>query len=223
MKLGVPALIGAGVATAAATIGATVALEWTRGITIDRSPEEIWPWSAQMGYGRGGWYTPEAFDRWANRWLWRSPEAYRSSPWRLLPEYQHVAVGELIPDGPDYGAYFRVMDVLPGRHLVLWSLRHPLRPHPVDPTDAEALRHCEEEVRSGGTWLEFSWAFVLRPAGARTRLLVRCRANLARLRGVKVRAERAGERERYRRWAATSREWAVMAEPCRAPVEAMRV
>jgi hypothetical protein len=33
-------------------------VEWTRGITVRASPERIWPWLVQMGYGRAGWYTP---------------------------------------------------------------------------------------------------------------------------------------------------------------------
>jgi hypothetical protein len=32
--------------------------EWTRGITVGTGPEQVWPWLAQMGYGRGAWYTP---------------------------------------------------------------------------------------------------------------------------------------------------------------------
>jgi hypothetical protein len=24
-------------------------------------PERVWPWLAQMGYGRGGWHTPQGF------------------------------------------------------------------------------------------------------------------------------------------------------------------
>ena len=34
----------------------------TRGITIAASPDAIWPWLVQMGYGRGGWYSYDAMD-----------------------------------------------------------------------------------------------------------------------------------------------------------------
>jgi hypothetical protein len=30
---------------------------WTRAITINASPEAIWPWLVQWGQGRGGWYS----------------------------------------------------------------------------------------------------------------------------------------------------------------------
>lgn len=28
----------------------------TRAITVHRPPAQVWPWLAQAGYGRGGWY-----------------------------------------------------------------------------------------------------------------------------------------------------------------------
>jgi hypothetical protein len=34
----------------------------TRAITIDASPEEIFPWLLQIGYGRGGWYSYDWID-----------------------------------------------------------------------------------------------------------------------------------------------------------------
>ena len=40
-------------------------VEWTRGVTVHAGPERVWPWLAQMGYGRGGWYTPQWVDLFA--------------------------------------------------------------------------------------------------------------------------------------------------------------
>jgi hypothetical protein len=34
-------------------------VQWTRGVTVHAVPEPVWSWLAQMGYGRGGWYTPQ--------------------------------------------------------------------------------------------------------------------------------------------------------------------
>ena len=28
--------------------------EWTRGVTVHATPDRVWAWLAQMGYGRGG-------------------------------------------------------------------------------------------------------------------------------------------------------------------------
>jgi hypothetical protein len=154
-------------------------LVWDRGVTIDRPPQAIWPWLAQMGYGRAGYYTPEAFDRWADRWLWHDPNRV-PSPWRIDHTLRPVVAGGVIADGPGFAAYYRVLAAEPGWHLVLWSLRHPGRGKPVNPHDEAALRRRERELRDGGVWLDYSWVFVLRPLGGdRTRLLVRCRADLA--------------------------------------------
>ena len=66
------------------------------------------------------------------------------------------------------------MALQPPRHLVYYSLRHPWRGKPVDPSDEAALAARERELRAGGLYLEFSWAFVLRAVGAyHTRLLLR--------------------------------------------------
>jgi hypothetical protein len=76
----------------------------------------------------------------------------------------------------------RVLALEPARHLVFYSLRHPWRGKPVDPSDEAALQAREEELRAGGLYLEFSWAFVLRPVdGQRMRLLLRARNNVAPL------------------------------------------
>lgn len=37
--------------------------EATRAVTIDAPAVEVWPWVAQMGYGRGGWYGWNPLDR----------------------------------------------------------------------------------------------------------------------------------------------------------------
>jgi hypothetical protein len=84
-------------------------VEWTRGVTVHAAPDRVWPWLAQMGYGRGGWYTPQWVDLFANRWVFGVRHRFPASAGRLLPEYQQVAVGDLICDGPDYASYFRVL------------------------------------------------------------------------------------------------------------------
>lgn len=147
-------------------------LEWTRATTISAPPERVWPWLVQMGYGRGGWYTNERFDR----IVWR---VENKSSEVILPQWQHLSVGDIVPDGPDYAAYFRVMEVRPREALVYHSIRHPYRGQPVDPTNPEALARRENDLVAGGVYIDFSWAFVLRPVGDHaTRLLLRTRANV---------------------------------------------
>ena len=77
-------------------------VEWTRGVTVRTPPERIWPWLVQMGYGRAGWYTPAWVDRILEPSLFQLQTPSPKSPHRLLPEFQSLAVGDLIADGPDY-------------------------------------------------------------------------------------------------------------------------
>lgn len=58
----------------------------TRAITIDAPPGTVWPWIAQLGYRRGGFYTYDLVDN-----------AGEPSADRVMEEYQHIGVGDLIP------------------------------------------------------------------------------------------------------------------------------
>jgi hypothetical protein len=153
-------------------------VEWTRGITVCTSPERVWPWLAQMGYGRGGWYTPQWVDLLANRWVFGHSTPFPTSADRLLPQYQDVAAGDIICDGPNYASYFRVQRVDPLHALVYRSIRHPRRGSPIDINDPESPSKVEKQLRDSGTYVDFTWALVLheRPRHE-TRLLVRTRAN----------------------------------------------
>jgi len=59
---------------------------WTRAITIDAAPEQIWPWLVQWGQGRGGWYSYD--------WLENLFGFDIHTADRILPEYQNLAVGD---------------------------------------------------------------------------------------------------------------------------------
>ena len=145
-------------------------VQWTRATVLDAEAAEIWPWLVQMGFGRGGWYTSERFDRLV--WRIANPSAET-----ILEEWQQLAVGEIVPDGPEFAAYFHVASVDRDRHIVYRSIRHPWRGHPVDPSDRPAVAALEQRLRAEGMYLDFSWAWVLTPvAGGRTRVTVRTRA-----------------------------------------------
>ena len=123
------------------------------GITIDASPDRVWPWLVQMGWGRGGWYTA----RWVD---WLLFPANRSSADCVVAELQSLRQGDFVPDGPpETGCSFVVELIDPNRTLVLHSVSHL----PVSwRTRAE---------------VDWSWAFLLAPldAGERTRFLLRSR------------------------------------------------
>jgi hypothetical protein len=62
----------------------------TRAITIQGTPEQIWPWLLQMGYGRAGFY---GYDILENQ---GSPRGLTSAD-RILPEFQGFKVGDVVP------------------------------------------------------------------------------------------------------------------------------
>lgn len=59
---------------------------YTLGISVDASPEAVWPWIAQIGQGRGGFYTYQTLENMAGCRITNTTE--------ILPEHQHPAVGE---------------------------------------------------------------------------------------------------------------------------------
>ena len=62
----------------------------TRAVTINAGPERIWPWIVQIGLGRAGWYSYDLIDNLG-----------RASADEILPEFQDLEVGDLIPISPD--------------------------------------------------------------------------------------------------------------------------
>ena len=82
----------------------------TMAITIGARPEHIWPWLVQMGYQRGGLYSYDWLDRLFGYLDRQSAEA-------ILPEFQCLAVGDVIPLGRGQG--FPVTVIEPYRALVL--------------------------------------------------------------------------------------------------------
>lgn len=82
----------------------------TMAVIVDTPPEHIWPWLVQMGYKRGGLYSYDWLDR-----LFGSLD--RPSADRILPEFQHLSVGDAIPLGR--GPSWPVAVIEPCRALVL--------------------------------------------------------------------------------------------------------
>jgi uncharacterized protein YndB with AHSA1/START domain len=152
-------------------------IQWTRGVTVDAPAAAIWPWLVQAGHGRAGWYTPRWVDDIMEPTLFRTRITDRPADDRLHPELQELESGDIVADGPDHAAFFRVLEIQPEQAIAYYSVRHPWRGHPVDPHDPEALRSLEAQLLANGVYLEFTWTFLLRPVTAdRTRLLVRTRS-----------------------------------------------
>jgi len=84
--------------------------ETTLAVTVDAPAAGIWPWLVQMGYRRGGLYSYDWLDR-----LFGFLDA--PSAECILPEFQRLQVGDVIPVGR--GAGFPVKALEPFRTLVL--------------------------------------------------------------------------------------------------------
>ncbi|HEX8036090.1 MAG TPA: hypothetical protein VF510_19690 [Ktedonobacterales bacterium] len=64
-----------------------------RAVTIQVPPEDIWPWLAQIGKGRAGFYSYE--------WIENLMGLDIKNSERILPEFQELKAGDMIPDlGP---------------------------------------------------------------------------------------------------------------------------
>jgi hypothetical protein len=130
----------------------------THAIRIAASPAEVWPWLAQMGCGRAGWYSYDRLDNWGH-----------ASASRIISDLQEIHVGDALPSKPDRTFGFEVLQAEPGRLLVLAIdiAQNPFRQIPWK--DAAPATHQRS-----------TWSFVLEPDGPNaTRLVVRARSECA--------------------------------------------
>ena len=81
----------------------------TRAVTVEASPEQIWPWLLQMGYRRAGFYSYD----------WIDNDGVPSAD-RILSEYQGLKVGDRIPMSSNARA--EVLEMDPHRAM-LWVFR----------------------------------------------------------------------------------------------------
>jgi hypothetical protein len=81
----------------------------TRAITIRASADQVWPWIAQLGQGRGGFYSYDFLENLIG--------ADIHSADRIVPELQNIHVGDEVLLGPEFG--YDVAIAEPGRSLVL--------------------------------------------------------------------------------------------------------
>ena len=94
---------------------------WTHGIEIAAPAAAVWPWVAQIGQGRAGFYSYQ--------WLENLAGCEIQNADRIHPEWQAVAVGDpfrLHPEGPP----LRVAGVEAGRFFVVQGGRDDAAPPP---------------------------------------------------------------------------------------------
>lgn len=133
---------------------------WTNALTIDRPADDVWPWLAQLGQGRGGLYSYD--------WLENALLADVHSVDQVQPAHQGpLRVGDRVIRMTRYAPPNPVALYEPGRALVLGG-----------------VKDSEERLRAGRP--TSTWAFIVDPIDDhRSRLVVRSRASAldARLQG----------------------------------------
>lgn len=162
-------------------------LNWTNTIEIDAPPSAVWPWIAQIGDTRGGFYSYTFIeDRVGAITGAAGYDVDYENANQIVPAWQQPAPGDEIIQG-----MLKVRDVAPGEYLLADM---------VDPADMQWV------------WL---WKVLPHNDGEQTRLLVRFRIQLATegdnpvmtavmtaggfvmqqrmLHGIKTRAEGGGE------------------------------
>jgi hypothetical protein len=123
---------------------------WTHGVEIEAKASDVWPWIAQIGADRGGFYSYQ--------WLENVVGCGVSNAESVHPEWEVKEGGEfrLHPRMPP----LRVIAVEPGK----WFVVHAGTP--------------EAERAKGGPWIETTWLFYLEPLGEdRCRFLSRYRCD----------------------------------------------
>jgi hypothetical protein len=88
---------------------ATANVQSTRAVTIRAAPNEVWPWIAQLGQGRGGFYSYDALENLVGCDI--------HSANTIVPEWQLVRVGDQVKLAPEVALTVATVD--PGRALVL--------------------------------------------------------------------------------------------------------
>ncbi len=93
-------------------------VQTTHAVTINAPPQLVWPWLAQTGQGRAGFYSDSRFwDRCVN-WYYRrlshkqpgkATAGYHvAADDRIVAAWQYPRVGDVIADGPPGTAYYVV-------------------------------------------------------------------------------------------------------------------
>lgn len=126
----------------------------TMATTIAAPPERVWPWLAQLGCDRAGWYSWDRLDN-----------GGRPSAQRIHPEWQRIAAGDRLSSSPSGATWFEVAVADAPATLVLRAT-----------VDIATRRSIPADGPRPGRFTDGTWTFVLRRLpGERTRLIVRGR------------------------------------------------
>ena len=117
----------------------------TRAITINATPEHVWPWIVQIGIGRAGFYSYDLLDTLG-----------RPSANEILPQWQNLQVGDIaapmspFTTKPTEATAFRVAGLETNRWL-LWQQRLSTWVWVLEPIDDHRTRLITR-IRSRYDW-----------------------------------------------------------------------
>jgi hypothetical protein len=131
-------------------------LEYTRVITIRALPVQIWPWLAQLGQERGGLYSYEPLENMIGCQMHTID--------RIIPEWQHLDIGNTVRLGPKGYPLFKVV-AQERIHFIVLAAADLI---------SEEVTPISDPMPD--TYINYSWVFDLRPHDdGTTRLIVRAR------------------------------------------------
>lgn len=99
-------------------------------IDIQAKPEDIWPWIKQVGYHRAGWYIDTWWDKFEQDYFWPmivpkdARGTYEPPADEIMPEYQNISEGDIVPDGPPGSAYYEVVEIQENHLFLLYATTH---------------------------------------------------------------------------------------------------
>jgi hypothetical protein len=153
----------------------------TRAVTIRRGPDDVWPWIAQLGQGRGGFYSYDALENVVGCNI--------HSADRVVSEWQEVRAGDEVRLAPEVKLQVVVVD--PGHALVLrGGIPMGSAPPPYDFTWSFTLHERSDGtarllVRERYRYLEWWAPLIVEPAAMMSFVMSR-----KMLRGIRNRAEK---------------------------------
>lgn len=122
---------------------------YTLGVDIAASPEAIWPWIAQIGQRRGGFYTYQTLENMVGCKITNTTE--------ILLEHQHPQVGD---------------------QIYLHPTAPPMRVEIVDPPHALVLFGSPADIAAEKSWGMSTWQFAIQArSDGKSRLLTRGRSD----------------------------------------------
>jgi hypothetical protein len=127
---------------------------YTRAITINAPLSGVWPWLVQIGQDRGGFYSYELLENMLG--------ADTHNTDRIIPEWQHLEIGDRVRMGPEKGVWANASNIvggiMPEKFLILL-------------TPGQSPIRGNAAIRGNGTW-----SFILFPVNEKTtRLIIRRR------------------------------------------------